>query len=106
MAPSLGIPAGLPHLVHDAFLRAKAAGDLSFFPTQVALLRVHGVPVRPPLRIASSLPAFERLLASCTCSSSSVLRPLWPKSPSRAVTRPTRARPSLLTLLPIHRRDC
>ncbi|CAK7265984.1 bifunctional AP-4-A phosphorylase/ADP sulfurylase [Sporothrix epigloea] len=53
MAPPLGIPAGLPHLVHDAFLRAKTAGDLSFFPTQVALLRVHGVPFQ--LRFAPSL---------------------------------------------------
>ncbi|CAK7268717.1 bifunctional AP-4-A phosphorylase/ADP sulfurylase [Sporothrix epigloea] len=53
MAPSHGLPAGLPHLVHDAFVRARAAGDLTFFPTQVALLRVHGVPFQ--LRFAPSL---------------------------------------------------
>ncbi|CAK7207612.1 bifunctional AP-4-A phosphorylase/ADP sulfurylase [Sporothrix eucalyptigena] len=53
MSPSLGVPSGLPHLVHDAFVRAKTAGDLSFFPTQVALLRVHGVPFQ--LRFAPAL---------------------------------------------------
>jgi hypothetical protein len=39
------VPANLPNLVSAAFIRAKAAGDLTFFPTQVALLRVQGVPV-------------------------------------------------------------
>lgn len=39
------VPANLPDLVRAAFVRAKAAGDLTFFPTQVALLRVQGVPV-------------------------------------------------------------
>ncbi|CAK7218017.1 bifunctional AP-4-A phosphorylase/ADP sulfurylase [Sporothrix curviconia] len=53
MTPSRGLPAGLPQLVHDKFLRAKTAGDLSFFPTQVALLRVHGVPFQ--LRFAPAL---------------------------------------------------
>lgn len=39
-------PSNLPDLVRTAFARARAAGDLTFFPTQVALLRVNGIPVR------------------------------------------------------------
>ncbi|CAK7234147.1 bifunctional AP-4-A phosphorylase/ADP sulfurylase [Sporothrix bragantina] len=53
MAPLLGLPAALPQLVHDTFLRAKTASDLSFFPTQVAILRVHGMPFQ--LRFAPAL---------------------------------------------------
>ncbi|KAL1888600.1 bifunctional AP-4-A phosphorylase/ADP sulfurylase [Sporothrix stenoceras] len=47
------IPANLPDLVRAAFVRAKASGDLTFFPTQVALLRVQGVPFQ--LRFAPAL---------------------------------------------------
>ncbi|KIH89301.1 bis(5-nucleosyl)-tetraphosphatase [Sporothrix brasiliensis 5110] len=47
------VPANLPDLVRAAFVRARAAGDLTFFPTQVALLRVQGVPFQ--LRFAPAL---------------------------------------------------
>lgn len=39
------VPANLPDLVGVAFQRAKASGDISFFPTQVAVLNINGVPV-------------------------------------------------------------
>ncbi len=50
MVPCVTAPANLPEIVRAAFLRALAAGDLTFFPTQVALLRVHGMPVGAPVR--------------------------------------------------------
>ncbi|OAA64375.1 bis(5-nucleosyl)-tetraphosphatase [Niveomyces insectorum RCEF 264] len=53
MTPPVVAPANLPDLVRAAFARARAAGDLTFFPTQVALLRVHGVPFQ--LRFAPAL---------------------------------------------------
>ncbi len=37
----------LPELVRATFETARANGDLSFYPTQVALLSVNSVPVRP-----------------------------------------------------------
>lgn len=49
MAPAK-VPANLPELVKTAFQRARASGDVHFFPTQVTLLNVNSVPVRslPP----------------------------------------------------------
>jgi hypothetical protein len=47
MAP-VKIPANLPDLVRTAFNRARASGDVHFFPTQVALVNVNSIPVRPP----------------------------------------------------------
>jgi hypothetical protein len=41
------IPANLPELVRSAFNRARASGDVHFFPTQVTLVNVNSVPVRP-----------------------------------------------------------
>lgn len=40
------IPANLPELVRTAFHRARASGDVHFFPTQVTLVNVNSVPVR------------------------------------------------------------
>lgn len=45
MSP-LRAPAHLPSLVKTAFANAKATGDLSYFPTQVALLKLNSVHVR------------------------------------------------------------
>ncbi|KAK4155731.1 ATP adenylyltransferase-domain-containing protein [Chaetomidium leptoderma] len=43
MAP-VKIPANLPDLVRTAFHRARASGDVQFFPTQVTLLNVNSIP--------------------------------------------------------------
>ncbi|KAK3295360.1 inositol phospholipid synthesis and fat-storage-inducing TM-domain-containing protein [Chaetomium fimeti] len=43
---SIKIPANLPELVRTAFNRARASGDVHFFPTQVTLVNVNSVPVR------------------------------------------------------------
>lgn len=50
MAP-VKVPANLPELVKTAFHRARASGDVHFFPTQVTLLNVNSIPVRrsPPI---------------------------------------------------------
>ncbi|KAF7518998.1 hypothetical protein G7054_g13244 [Neopestalotiopsis clavispora] len=41
--PSIRAPANLPSLVKTAFGHAKASGDLTYFPTQVALLNLNSV---------------------------------------------------------------
>ena len=52
------IPANLPELVSTAFHRARASGDVHFFPTQVALVNVNSLPVRTPYGLdSSSLPS-------------------------------------------------
>jgi hypothetical protein len=43
--PSIRAPANLPSLVKTAFGHAKASGDLTYFPTQVALLNLNSVQV-------------------------------------------------------------
>jgi hypothetical protein len=48
MAP-VKVPANLPELVRATFNRARASGDVHFFPTQVTLVNVNSVPVRPCL---------------------------------------------------------
>ncbi|EPE10804.1 ap4a phosphorylase ii [Ophiostoma piceae UAMH 11346] len=53
MASSFTAPKNLPELVRSAFVRARTTGDLIFFPTQVALLRINGIPFQ--LRFAPSL---------------------------------------------------
>jgi ATP adenylyltransferase len=45
MAP-VKVPANLPELVRTAFNRARASGDMHFFPTQVTLVNVNSIPVR------------------------------------------------------------
>lgn len=42
-------PSKLPVLVRAAFDRARASGDLNFYPTLVAVLRVNAIPVRNSL---------------------------------------------------------
>jgi hypothetical protein len=44
MAPAK-VPANLPELVKAAFNRARANGDVHFYPTQVTLVNVNSVPV-------------------------------------------------------------
>lgn len=39
------VPANLPELVRTAFNRAKANGDVNFYPTQVAVLTPASTPV-------------------------------------------------------------
>lgn len=56
MARALKPPANLPSLVQTTFAKARAAGDLHYFPTQVTLLPVHSVPVRLPVFINPSTP--------------------------------------------------
>ncbi|ETS76127.1 hypothetical protein PFICI_11514 [Pestalotiopsis fici W106-1] len=41
--PPIRAPANLPSLVKTAFGQAKATGDLTYFPTQVALLKLNSV---------------------------------------------------------------
>lgn len=38
-------PANLPDLVKAAFNRARSNGDLTYYPTRVAILEVNSVPV-------------------------------------------------------------
>lgn len=40
------VPANLPELVRAKFNTAKANGDVNFYPTQVAVLKIGSVPVR------------------------------------------------------------
>ncbi|KAI0199631.1 HIT-like domain-containing protein [Astrocystis sublimbata] len=47
------VPANLPNLVREAFTKAQASGDLSYYPTQVAILTVGSLPFQ--LRYAPSL---------------------------------------------------
>lgn len=42
---SLKAPSGLPKLVKTAFEKARAEGELVYYPTQVAIVRAHDVPV-------------------------------------------------------------
>lgn len=46
------VPANLPELVRAKFNTAKANGDVNFYPTQVAVLKLGSVPVclRCPLQ--------------------------------------------------------
>jgi len=39
------IPPDLPDLVKTAFNKAREAGDLTYFPTQVAILKANSIPV-------------------------------------------------------------
>ncbi|KAK4238969.1 pectate lyase superfamily protein-domain-containing protein [Achaetomium macrosporum] len=52
MAP-VKVPANLPELVRTAFNRARASGDVHFFPTQVTLVNVNSVPFQ--LRFSPAL---------------------------------------------------
>lgn len=48
---AIKVPANLPELVRAKFNTAKANGDVNFYPTQVAVLKLGSVPVclrRPP----------------------------------------------------------
>lgn len=38
-------PNNLPELVRSTFARAKASGDVNFYPTQAAVLHVNSIPV-------------------------------------------------------------
>lgn len=49
MSRGIRAPANLPELVKTAFARARGDGDLHYFPTQVTILPVGNVPVRPSL---------------------------------------------------------
>lgn len=40
------VPANLPGLVRAKFNTAKANGDVNFYPTQVAVLKLGSIPVR------------------------------------------------------------
>lgn len=52
-APNMLMPANLPERVSDKFRAARAAGELTFWPTEVAILHLNGLPVRR-LRPAST----------------------------------------------------
>ncbi|KAK4464052.1 FIT family protein scs3 [Cladorrhinum samala] len=54
MAPTrISVPPNLPELVKNAFNRARASGDVHFYPTQVKLLNINSIPFQ--LRFAPSL---------------------------------------------------
>ena len=44
MAP-FTVPKNLPDLVRAAFSRARASGDVHFYPTEAAVLDVNSIPV-------------------------------------------------------------
>jgi len=44
MAP-VKVPPNLPELVRTAFNKARASGDVNFYPTQVTILNVNSIPV-------------------------------------------------------------
>jgi len=46
MAAQLLVPSNLPDLVKEKFNAAKEAQELTFWPTQVFILNLNGVPVR------------------------------------------------------------
>jgi hypothetical protein len=46
MAAQLLVPSNLPDLVKEKFNAAKEAQELTFWPTQVFILHINGVPVR------------------------------------------------------------
>ncbi|KAI5465367.1 HIT-like domain-containing protein [Mariannaea sp. PMI_226] len=52
---SLKAPSSLPKLVKAAFEKARSEGELSYYPTQVSMLRVHNVPYQ--LRFSPALAA-------------------------------------------------
>ncbi|KAI0128972.1 Ap4A phosphorylase II [Xylariales sp. AK1849] len=52
MSP-IRVPSKLPSLVTTAFARAKAGGDLTYYPTQVAVLKLNSIPFQ--LRFSPSL---------------------------------------------------
>lgn len=64
MSP-LRAPANLPSLVKTAFANAKATGDLSYFPTQVALLKLNSVHVRSRLSNLLSCPTLFVFFSPC-----------------------------------------
>ena len=45
MPPRIKAPANLPELVRTAFNKARASGDVNFYPTQVTLVDVNSIPV-------------------------------------------------------------
>ena len=45
--PPIKVPSNLPDLVKSTFARAKANGDLNYYPTQVAILTPTPIPVGP-----------------------------------------------------------
>ncbi|GAB1319988.1 bifunctional AP-4-A phosphorylase/ADP sulfurylase [Madurella fahalii] len=47
------VPPNLPELVRTAFNRARASGDVNFYPTQVTILNVNSVPIQ--LRFSPAL---------------------------------------------------
>ncbi|KAK4160637.1 inositol phospholipid synthesis protein Scs3p [Cladorrhinum sp. PSN259] len=49
----ISVPSNLPELVKNAFNRARASGDVNFYPTQVKLLNINSIPFQ--LRFAPSL---------------------------------------------------
>ncbi|KAB5515498.1 ATP adenylyltransferase-domain-containing protein [Coniochaeta sp. 2T2.1] len=51
--PGIQVPANLPALVKNAFNKARASGDLTYFPTQVTVLKVNSIPFQ--LRFSPSL---------------------------------------------------
>ncbi|KAK4098958.1 hypothetical protein N658DRAFT_475918 [Parathielavia hyrcaniae] len=57
MAP-VKVPANLPELVRGAFNRARASGDVHFFPTQVTLVNVNSIPFQ--LRFSPALASKPR----------------------------------------------
>jgi hypothetical protein len=49
--PRIHVPRNLPELVKSAFGKAKAGGDLIYYPSQVAVLTPGFIPVMTVLRI-------------------------------------------------------
>lgn len=58
------VPANLPDLVRASFHRAKANGDVNFYPTQVAVLSPASTPAStsPSLQVSALRPASSSCL--------------------------------------------
>ncbi|KAK4223276.1 bifunctional AP-4-A phosphorylase/ADP sulfurylase [Podospora fimiseda] len=74
MLPSrISVPSNLPELVKNAFNRARASGDVNFYPTQVRLLNINSIPFQ--LRYAPSLLSKPKAAKSTTNTSAAPFDP-------------------------------
>ncbi len=54
-------PPNIPSLVQAAFNKARVTGDVTYYPTQVAVLTPRSIPVSIPVSIALVVSAFKTM---------------------------------------------
>ncbi|KAH6838483.1 histidine triad-like protein [Chaetomium sp. MPI-CAGE-AT-0009] len=84
------IPVNLPELVRTAFNRARASGDVHFFPTQVTLVNVNSVPFQ--LRFSPAL-ANKPSAPQPPAPSTDAVPPLPSPSPKEAESKKQTSKP-------------